>query len=380
MGGSAFSAILPASALPRIPPAVYNALKNRLTPRLQSLYSIVSTPSEAPEKVDHGDLDFLVCEPLLGGTNEVPHSVIQSLFVAKHVVPMPGNRTSSYAVGIEVGEWGALGHASEEEHVRRFAMETDNQQEIFYQVDVHVCSDKPEWERIHFFHGYGDLGMIMGLVVRNKGLQLGTKGMKVPRASRPPFELSESMDDIMQYMGLSMERWKAGFRTKQDVFEWVGTSSFFDPLHFQSKGPGFKKVKPERKMYAQFVQWVTEQQTHLDAASVASTSPMSNEERIQHALEYFGKKAEFDALNREEAEKARLKELKDAGFNGVKVREWVGLAEHQWQDVKMIMDEVRGRVGGDPGILKILDERGQEAMKEYVLQAKEKLGVIGVAG
>lgn len=132
MGGSAFSAILPASALPRIPPAVYRAVKARLTPRLQSLYAIVSTPYEAPEKEDHGDLDFLCCEPLSGET-DVPYEQVQAILGAKHVVPMPGNRTSSYGVPIEHGEWEALGHGSDEE-ARRRAAESDNQQEIYYQV------------------------------------------------------------------------------------------------------------------------------------------------------------------------------------------------------------------------------------------------------
>ncbi|KAJ7022601.1 hypothetical protein C8F04DRAFT_1012287 [Mycena alexandri] len=374
MGGSAFSASLPASALPRIPPAVYYAVKARLTPRLESLYSIVSTPHEAPEKADHGDLDFLVCEPLNRAMGEVPHDAVQALLVAKYVMPMAGNRTSSYAVCIELGEWGPLGHASEEEDARRRAMETDNQQEIYYQVDVHVCSDKAEWERIQFFNGYGDLGMIMGLVARNKGLALGSKGLKVPHVPRTPFELSVSMDEIMQYMGLSMERWKAGFQTKHEVFEWVATSSLFDPVRFQAEGQGFKKVKPERKMYTQFVQWVREKQKHLaDSGSVDGGLPQ--EEQVQHALKYFGKKEQFDALNREDAEKARLKD----GFNGTKVREWTGLAGGQWKELKMIMDEVRGRVGGEPGILKILVEQGEEGIKEYVLQAKEKLGVQGTA-
>jgi hypothetical protein len=38
---------------------------------------------------------------------------------------------------------------------------------------MHVCADKAEWEHIHFFHGNGDLGIILGLVARNKGLALG---------------------------------------------------------------------------------------------------------------------------------------------------------------------------------------------------------------
>ncbi|KAF7330432.1 hypothetical protein MVEN_02482000 [Mycena venus] len=337
MGGSAFSATLPASAFPRIPPAVYHAIKARLTPHLQTLYSIVSTPYEAPEKSDHGDLDFLVCEPLnlTGATRaEVPHEEVQTLLKATH------------------GEWAALGHGPEEEAARRHAKETDNQEETFYQVDVHVCLDKAEWERIHFFHGYGDLGMIMGLIARNKGLHLGQNGLKVPSPPRPPLDLCDNMDAILQYMGLSMQRWNAGFQTKKEVFEW---------------GQGIKKVKPERKMYAQFVEWVQEQQHD------ASGSPrgLEKEEQIQHALKYFGKKEQWDKLEREEADKARLKE----GFNGTKTREWAGLPLQQWKDLKSIMDQVRSELGGEPGILKILDERGEEGVKEYVLKAKAKLGI-----
>ncbi|KAJ7227075.1 hypothetical protein GGX14DRAFT_628086 [Mycena pura] len=374
MGGNAFSATLPASAFPRIPPAAYRALKARLTSRLRTLYSIVSTPVEAPEKADHGDLDFLVCEPLTGGTTEVPHVDVQALFAAKHVVPMPGNRTSSYAVLVEKGEWAAVDHPSNEEAARQ-AAEADKQ-EIYYQVDVHVCADKAEWERIQFFHGYGDLGMILGLIARNRGLTLGTKGLKLPNPPRAPLDLSESMDEIMHYMGLSMERWNAGFETKLQIFEWVRTSSFFDPTTFKTQGQGIKKVKPERKMYAQFVEWAKGQKQNISVSEDAQEALRiaDKEAQIQHALVYFGKKEEFDALAREDTQKVRLKE----GFNGTKVRAWTGLPVEQWKDLKLIMDEVRCWLGGEAGILKILEEQGdsEEVLKNTVLRAKEKLGIV----
>ncbi|KAJ7733979.1 hypothetical protein B0H14DRAFT_2639483 [Mycena olivaceomarginata] len=116
----------------------------------------------------------------------------------------------------------------EEEKVRRQAKETDNQGDIFdqvisrvdyrkceltcCQVDMHVCADKAEWERIHFFHGYGDLGMILRLVAQNKGLALGrvedlTQSLPSPHMLiviyatdsaplRPPFDLRENMEEI----------------------------------------------------------------------------------------------------------------------------------------------------------------------------------------
>lgn len=195
--------------------------------------------------------------------------------------------------------------------------------------------------------------------------------LQIPHPPRPPFDLSESMDDIMQYMELSMKQWNAGFQTKKEIFEWVGASPLFDPARFQTEGQGIKKVKPERKMYAQFVEWAKEQKQRVGDSGTASRG-MDKEEQVQHALKYFGKKEEYDALEREDADKARLKE----GFNGTKVRQWAGLPVEQWKDLKNIMDQVRGTVGGEPGILKILDEEGEEGIKQYVLQAKEKLGVI----
>jgi hypothetical protein len=176
------------------------------------------------------------------------------------------------------------------------------------------------------------------------------------------------MNDILKYMGLSMEQWEVGFQTKQQLFEWVGTSSLFDPVRFRAEGQGIKKVKPERVMYAQFVQWVVDKKKHLGDLETVS---LDKESQIQHALKYFGKKEEFDALAREDAEKAQLKE----SFNGAKVRSWTGLAVDEWKDLKATMDQVRSWAGGEQGILKILDEQGEDGIKKLVLRARDKVGI-----
>jgi len=121
-------------------------------------------------------------------------------------------------------------------------------------------------------------------------------------------------------------------------------------------------------MYAQFVQWVVDKKKHLGDSEIVS---LDKESQIQHALKYFGKKEEFDALAREDAEKAQLKE----SFNGAKVRSWTGLAVDEWKDLKATMDQVRSWVGGEQGILKILDEQGEDGIKELVLRARDKVGI-----
>jgi hypothetical protein len=135
MGGSAFSAIMEASSFPRLRPAVYAALKLRLLPRIQSLYSFVAVPIEAPEKLDYGDLDFVVACPkvdVIPGNDVSIHEVVQQAIDARFVNPSPkdGNGTSNFAVPVAHGEWGPLGHLLEEEEKRRNAQSA----EIFYQV------------------------------------------------------------------------------------------------------------------------------------------------------------------------------------------------------------------------------------------------------
>lgn len=47
MGGRAFESLLPGASFPRMPPAVYNELKDRLSHQLRELYTAVAVPCEA---------------------------------------------------------------------------------------------------------------------------------------------------------------------------------------------------------------------------------------------------------------------------------------------------------------------------------------------
>lgn len=153
MGGKAFSEKLPADAFPRLPPSTYERLRVKHQAALESLFALVATPAEAPEKPDHGDIDFIV----LGRADDPYPSgeAVTTALGAALCIPRSGNQTSHFAILMEEGT---------------------NQ---YYQVDVHVCEDRYEWDSIIFFHGYGDLGMILGLLARSVGLSLGTKGLKV---------------------------------------------------------------------------------------------------------------------------------------------------------------------------------------------------------
>lgn len=159
MGGKAFSG-LGDNAFPRIPTALYNILKEKLTAQLKTLFELVTVPAEAPGKLDHGDIDFLVCGPLTGMGASPLH--VKNVLGAPYANIIEGNdRTSNYALPL-IDDEGC-----------------DARVERFYQVDVHICRDREEFERMKFFTAYGDLGMILGLLLRPYDLILGSKGLRV---------------------------------------------------------------------------------------------------------------------------------------------------------------------------------------------------------
>lgn len=125
MGGHAFNLLNPGS-FPRIPTTVYQPLKAHFQVLLQALYVHVGVPTEAPEKLDHGDLDFIVCTPTakesLNSVN-APHNQVKAALGATHCVLVDGNQTSNFAVPVSRDAWSSL----DQEEVSR---------QVFHQVKV----------------------------------------------------------------------------------------------------------------------------------------------------------------------------------------------------------------------------------------------------
>ncbi|KAJ3895454.1 hypothetical protein GG344DRAFT_38886 [Lentinula edodes] len=366
MGGSAFNFLL-ASSFPRLPPPVYHALKARLTPVLQQFYVHVAVPAEAPEKTDHGDLDFVVfCPRNLSAPHSVnvPHELIKAALGATHCILEEGNRTSNFAIVVDRGTWGHLGCTEQEEKSRQSAGEHD----IYCQVDVHVCAEKNEWERVVYFHSYGDLGMIQGLVASNVGLVLGVNGLKFPHPPHPTLILCQDFTIISKFFGWSSERRNSGFDNRQQIFEWVSESRFFDPKCFQTSGEGIRKVKAQRTMYSDFVAWAKQRLAEGGLTSVDMAEVKRRRERVrEEALIEFGRQDEVEAYVKEFEGRKKLK----SSFNGTVVNAWTH-SKGNWRKVKTIMTIVREQHGGEEGLLQILMTEGEEGLKERVMNALDE--------
>lgn len=83
---------------------------------------------------------------------------------------------------------------------------------------------------------------------------------------------------------------------------------------------------------------------------------------------YFGKKETLEDLARARTHRTKLKKV----WSGHVVRDWAELGEY-WMGVKVIMDAVRERLGGDEGILKTINADGEGHVKSIVLEIRDKL-------
>ncbi|KAF9046560.1 hypothetical protein BJ165DRAFT_1527644 [Panaeolus papilionaceus] len=382
MGGSAFSERLSAAAFPRLPPPVYCSLKARLLPLLQQHYSYVGVPEEEPEKLDHGDIDFIVAEPRDPTVNQVPHQIIQEALGACDVIVVNGNPTTNYAIPVEDGEWAQHGFLDLENGYRTNC----DGGKIYYQVDVHVCPDRLEWQYILYTHSYGCLNSSLGLLARKNGLSFGAHGLKVEVAKRENYlRLTQSFEDVLQFFGLSFETYKAGFSTKDDIFKWLATSKYFDVTLFSSDctAPNPRKSNIKLESFYHFVA----RQAQSTSSEGPETTPVEDLEArkkrvVNEALEFFDKyqayldkwqEYEKQQADRRLADAQRLKQRKL--WSGSRVHDWAAMNGY-WLGVKKIMDVIRKRLGGDDAIIALIDEQGEESVRALVIQVRDELGIV----
>jgi hypothetical protein len=183
----------------------------------------------------------------------------------------------------------------------------------------------------------------------------------------PYFPLSSSIPDILPFLGLSLERWKAGFATQLEAFEWIASSRFYVPGKISDR-TSRPKARADRGMYQAFLQWKDED-ARASAAAEDDSQPQETEEAEdkeaiiesvrREALAFFGKQEEHDALVEANERRLRLKAI----WNGKKVGEWTGGNDRV---IGNVMKLLRQTIGEEK-----IGQMTEEELKQHVLHAKE---------
>ncbi|KAK8239732.1 hypothetical protein IWZ00DRAFT_492834 [Phyllosticta capitalensis] len=244
MGGNAFlNRRYPPMAFPRMPTPQYNRVKAHVTERLLGLFHHAGVGIEAPEKFDHGDVDFVVCRPrapklqgaLLPDCKELIEKSLGArfgrfgnqgvLFLAIPMSKAAGDEDADAPEGDAVDQ-----SQGDEDEVR---------QQDYVQIDIVMCAAPSLVPYALFNVSYGDLADFLKTGTRPFGLSFRHSGlwMRVPDTNwkddkKSLFFLSKDVDAILSFLGLDPRKWKEGFASLEDIFEFAVSSKWFSREDF----------------------------------------------------------------------------------------------------------------------------------------------------
>lgn len=224
MGGQLFH-------FPRLPRADYLRREGQVRAVLHEL--LPDTPSGPQwfiplyhaDKPDFGDLDVLVSRDALTAP-----------FLAEFRARL-GITQTRYVKGIESHDFGG------------------------FQVDL--MATPPAELRTRFeFMSWGDLGNILGCMMRPLGLKWGESGLLY--VYRRPDEahylrthtVSLNIDDVMQAAGLDAAHWHAGFETEAAMFGWAAGASRFSARPYLAPEGDFGRRILERPGLQRFADYL----------------------------------------------------------------------------------------------------------------------------
>ncbi|KAI4284168.1 MAG: hypothetical protein L6R38_001624 [Xanthoria sp. 2 TBL-2021] len=148
-------------------------------------------------------------------------------------------------------------------------------------------------------YAYGDLWRLLGMSAVRLGFTINDNGLHVRvaeiEATHPRdclLRLTYKPREMMNYLRLDLDPFKAGFRTLDEVFTWATSSRFFRRECFEKlMGKPQQSKKAERPMYVNFItEWLPQ---HPDVG-VAEDDRRSQRIRLtEEALETFDKRCEY---------------------------------------------------------------------------------------
>ncbi len=262
----------------------YQRIKKEIYDKFHSKISIYFL-NEIPGKETHGDLDLLY----VNSNHLNIRELIVQIMNPKEIVKNGPVLSFSYVL-------------NEEEN-------------MFFQIDfIHVH----DIDTALFYFSYGDFGQLIGRILKFYGLTFGHNGLWIS-----PFKntiisyiedhkeeydkyhvedhkigdiediiLTRRPDEICEFIGLSYYRWKEGFQTKLELFEYIKSSHYFSPTIFMySNHPQRSRLKT-RKMYEEFLIYLFGEDK-VNELKESKDSTDTKENKQIEAIQYFDKEDEL---------------------------------------------------------------------------------------
>ncbi|ORY19224.1 hypothetical protein BCR34DRAFT_208667 [Clohesyomyces aquaticus] len=358
MGGQAFATSGPNGTplnVPRMPPHVYKDVSARMQTLLKPIFQRTIVPRDAPEKLDHGDVDILVGGALQKWT---PTTIGEAIGAQYHI----SNGGS-----------------------HNFAIPHPEVPDAFVQVDIEIspgdgtpnAAELFEWT--NFMKSDADLMQIIGVSHRALGLTSNDRGLHVrveeiepQNKKKSQIFLTRKPDEAMAFLGLDMQKYWKGFETEEEIFKWVSNGRFFARSTFDERTEKVNDRQRLRKrgMYRRFMdEWMP---WNPEAGERDGT--WTRQEVLEEALETFDKRGEYRVLmdehNTHERNEALWKRIREVlplegpslGMALKGLKRWVSFENGQpyVSDVRLTDDP--------PSWITIIGDAGEEPILAWVTE------------
>lgn len=193
-----------------------------------------------------------------------------------------------------------------------------------FQVDL-LLTPSAIYDMSAAYFAYNDLGNLLGRVAYKMGLRYGHQGLGFhvysEQASNTLLDsviLTDDPMEAMAFLGYDVERWKKGFTTIEDIFEFTTSSPHFHADFYDLDKRTYKaRVRDaKRPTYTKFLEWLS-----LHDYSMASAADDFQEKHLARAKKAFpGFADDVKAVYKIESDAADSKKKLNAHL----LAEWLG--------------------------------------------------------
>lgn len=198
-----------------------------------------------------------------------------------------------------------------------------------FQIDL--VFTKPDcFETSLTYYSWNDLGNLMGRVANKLGTKYGHKGLEKKIYTEDRCKVLEEVlitkdpKRIFDFLGYDYERFRLGFNTLEDIFNFAVSSKYFtkELFYLENLDHENRTRNRKRKTYMSFLQWLNEKNLP------ENTTDFSSEANWNRLKESFPE-IKWDEKLSELREKERRANIVKSKFNGNIVMELTGLKDKE---------------------------------------------------
>lgn len=193
-----------------------------------------------------------------------------------------------------------------------------------FQIDI-ICSTQELYKASFAYYSYNDLGNLIGRIAYNHNLKYGHKGLYLRLDDHEKSELLISRDTAksLKFLGFNPDTFFNGFKTKEDIFNYVINSNYFNKDYFSLKNLNHinRTRNRKRKTYMEFLEYIKQHSKKLKNKDYKIIT-------LEDVVAYFPESNIIEKINVIKNQQQQQKEL-SLKFNGEIVKQITNLKDKQ---------------------------------------------------